>query len=48
VMIYRYSPHVLQTRYNYLPSEGLLARLTPSRREIVASTPLRVRPGRMP
>jgi hypothetical protein len=48
VMIYRYSPHILQTRYNYLPSEGLLARLTPSRRAIVASTPLRMRPGRMP
>jgi hypothetical protein len=47
VMIYRYSPHVLQTRYNYIPSDELMARLTPARRKIIQSVAPRMRPGRV-
>lgn len=46
VLIYRYSPHCITPRYMYLPSEGLLDRLTPERREIVEATRPRMRPGR--
>jgi len=47
VMIYRYSPHMMMTRFNYLPSEELLGRLTPSRRKIIEPVAPRLRPGRV-
>jgi len=47
VMIYRYSPHMMMTRFNYLPSPELIARLTPERRRIIEPTPPRIRPGRV-
>lgn len=46
ILIYRYSPHYMVPRYNYLPSEELLERLTPSQRGIVQSVPPRIAPGR--
>jgi len=46
VCIYRYSPHALATRYRYVPSDELLARLTPARRKIIEPVTLRMRPGR--
>lgn len=46
VLIYRYAPHLLAPRLNYLPSEELMNRLTPARRDIVMPTPPRMRPGR--
>lgn len=46
ILILRYSPHVLATRYQYVPSDELLARLTPARRAIVQPVPLRLAPGR--
>ena len=47
VMIYRYSPHNLLPRYNYLPSDELMARLTPERRKLIQPIPPRMRPGRV-
>ena len=47
VLIYRYSPHVLKPRYNYIPSEGLLARLTPARRKIISGILPRLAPGQV-
>jgi hypothetical protein len=46
VLIYRYAPHLLAPRMNYIPSEELIARLTPQRRSIVMPTAPRLRPGR--
>ena len=46
VLIYRYSPHLLANRFNYIPSPELLARLTPERRKLVEQQPPRGRPGR--
>jgi hypothetical protein len=46
VLIYRYCPHGVLPRYNYVPSEALLARLTPERRRIVQPVPPRFAPGR--
>ena len=46
VMIYRYAPHLLATRYNYLPSDGLLARLGPRARQMVMAQPPRFHPDR--
>jgi len=46
ILIYRYSPHHFIPRYHYLPSEELLARLTPARRGIVQPIPPRLAPGR--
>ncbi len=46
VLIYRYAPHLLAPRMNYIPSEELIARLTPQRRAIVMPTAPRLRPGR--
>lgn len=45
-LLYRYSPEHIRTRFNYIPSEELMARLTPQRREIVQVMPPRMRPGR--
>lgn len=39
VCIYRYSPHSMIPRYNYLPSPALLERLTPERRKIIEAFP---------
>jgi hypothetical protein len=46
ILIYRYSPHHFIPRYHYLPSDELLARLTPARRQIVQPIPPRLAPGR--
>jgi hypothetical protein len=46
VLIYRYSPHSLLPRYNYVPSDELMGRLSPQRRQIVQAVPPRLRPGR--
>ena len=46
VMIYRYAPHLMAKRYNYIPSDALLARLTPRQRAMVQAQPPRLRPGR--
>ncbi|MEL7240311.1 MAG: phytanoyl-CoA dioxygenase family protein, partial [Planctomycetota bacterium] len=35
IMVYRYSPHLLANRMNYIPSEEFLAKLTESQRAIV-------------
>lgn len=47
VLIYRYAPHLLASRMNYLPSEELIDRLTEQRRSIVMPTAPRMRPGRV-
>lgn len=47
VMIYRYSPHYVMPRYNYIPSDELMARLTPTRRGLVQSVAPRLAPGRV-
>jgi hypothetical protein len=47
IMVYRYAPNLLANRYNYIPSEELMARLTPERRRIVQPKPPRGRPGRV-
>jgi hypothetical protein len=46
IMVYRYSPGSLMTRFNYIPSDALLARLTPGRRKIIQSVPPRMNPQR--
>ena len=46
IMVYRYSPHLLANRMNYLPSDGFLAKLTDAQRAIVQPVPPRGRPGR--
>ncbi|MEM8782062.1 MAG: phytanoyl-CoA dioxygenase family protein [Planctomycetota bacterium] len=47
VLIYRYSPHLLAKRMNYLPSPEFLERLTEARRKLVVPVPPRMRPGRV-
>ncbi|MEM0913015.1 MAG: phytanoyl-CoA dioxygenase family protein [Planctomycetota bacterium] len=47
VMIYRYAPHLMAKRFNYIPSPELLARLTDRRCAMVQSQPPRMRPGRV-
>ncbi|HEX3815141.1 MAG TPA: phytanoyl-CoA dioxygenase family protein [Mycobacteriales bacterium] len=46
VLIYRYAPHLLAPRMNYIPSEELIARLSPRQRAVVMPTAPRLRPGR--
>lgn len=46
VLIYRYAPSLLAHRMNYIPSEDLIARLTPTRRAMVMPIAPRMRPGR--
>ena len=46
VMIYRYAPHLLAKRYNYLPSEELMVRLTERQRRMVQPQPPRFSPTR--
>jgi ectoine hydroxylase-related dioxygenase (phytanoyl-CoA dioxygenase family) len=47
ILIYRYSPHVITPRFNYVPSDQLLARLTPARRKIVQPVAPRLAPGQV-
>lgn len=47
ILIYRYSPHSMRPRYNYIASEELLARLPESARRIVQDRPPRLAPGRV-
>jgi len=44
MLLYRYSPRWIRTRFNYDPSPDLLARLTPERQKIVDPIPLRRSP----
>lgn len=44
MMIYRYSPRYLRTRFNYQLSDGLKARLTPDRQKLMEPVPPRM-PG---
>lgn len=46
VVIFRYSPHILMPRYNYVASEALVSRLTPARKEILVAVPPRMAPNR--
>ena len=46
ILIYRYSPHGILPRYNYIPSDELLARVTPTQRRILQPVPPRFAPGR--
>ncbi len=39
--VYRYSPRWISTRFNYVPSEAFLNRLTPGRRQIIQPVPPR-------
>ncbi len=45
ILIYRYSPHTMVPRYNYIPSPEFLARLTPERRSIVQVVVPRMAPS---
>ena len=45
VLIYRYSPHTIATRYRYVRTPEFMARLTPERRAIVEPVPLKLAPG---
>ncbi len=47
ILVYRYAPHLLASRFNYIPSEELIARLTPDQRAIVMPVAPRMRPGRV-
>ena len=47
VLIYRYTPHLVASRFNYVPSEELMARLTPVQRQLVMPVAPRMRPGRV-
>ncbi len=40
-VVYRYSPRFIRTRFHYVPSDGLLARLTPEQRKIIQPIPPR-------
>ncbi|MEM6460272.1 MAG: phytanoyl-CoA dioxygenase family protein, partial [Planctomycetota bacterium] len=46
VMIYRYAPNLLANRFNYVPSDELLARVTDRQRRMIQPQPPRLRPGR--
>ena len=46
VLIYRYTPHLVASRFNYIPSPELLARLTPRRRAVVQPVAPRMNPER--
>ncbi len=41
MLLYRYSPRWIRSRFNYEPSAALLARLTPEQRQIIDPIPLR-------
>ena len=44
-VVFRYSPRFIRTRFHYVPSDGLLERLTLERRKIVQPIPPRRPPG---
>ena len=44
ILIYRYSPHSMQPRYNYIPSKELLERLTPAQKAMIQPVPARFAP----
>ncbi|MEM6553393.1 MAG: phytanoyl-CoA dioxygenase family protein [Planctomycetota bacterium] len=46
VMIYRYAPHLLASRFNYIPSDELLGRVTDRQRRMIQPQPPRLRPDR--
>lgn len=45
IVLYRYSPAFLNTRFNYVPSETLLAALTEEQRKIIQPIPPRYAPA---
>jgi Phytanoyl-CoA dioxygenase (PhyH) len=45
IVLYRYSPAFLNTRFNYVPSEALLSALTEEQRKIIQPVPPRFAPG---
>jgi hypothetical protein len=45
MVLYRYSPRWIRSRFHYVPSPELLARLTPERRQIIDPIPARRSPG---
>jgi hypothetical protein len=47
VLIYRYAPNLLASRFNYIPSDELIGRLTPRRKGLVMPIAPRLRPGRV-
>lgn len=47
ICIYRYSPHSMMQRFNYVASDELLERLTPQRRKILQPIPPRLAPGQI-
>jgi len=46
ILIYRYSPEHIRSRFNYIPSDELLGRLTEEQRQIIYLVPPRMAPGR--
>jgi hypothetical protein len=44
MLLYRYSPRWIRSRFNYVPSRELLERLTPERRQVVDPIPARHAP----
>ena len=47
IMVYRYSPSSLMPRFNYIPSDELLGRLTPAQRAMIQPVPPRMNPERV-
>jgi len=47
VLIYRYTPHLVASRFAYVPSEELIGRLTERQRKLVMPVAPRMRPGRV-
>lgn len=48
IVLYRYSPALICTRFNYVPSEALLSSLTDEQRKIIQPIPPRMAPSRVP
>ena len=46
IVLYRYSSRFLRCRFNYVPSEALMASLNDEQREIIQPIPPRYAPGR--
>jgi hypothetical protein len=47
IVLYRYSPALLRSRFEYVPSEELLANLTEEQRNIIQPIPPRFAPGQV-
>lgn len=45
MVLYRYSPRWIRSRFHYVPSPEMLARLTPDQRQIIQPIPPRQRPA---